>query len=67
LIRSRGAFIPTDRFVAKVWGINAEDEAVAPENTLAVYICRLRRHLSPFGYGIETAWGKGYRLVRKAI
>ena len=27
-----------------------------------VIICRLRRSLAPFGLGIETIWGVGYRI-----
>jgi DNA-binding response OmpR family regulator len=32
-----------------------------------VYICRLRRKLIGSGFGIETAWGHGYRLVKRPV
>jgi DNA-binding response OmpR family regulator len=28
-----------------------------------VFVCKLRRKLQPLGVEIETAWGRGYRLV----
>ncbi len=29
-----------------------------------VYICKARKKLAPLGIAIETAWGRGYRIVK---
>ena len=34
--------------------------------TLDVHICKMRKHLQPFGIEIETLWGYGYQLVPDA-
>lgn len=31
-----------------------------------VFVCKIRRKLKPFGIGIETVWGRGYRMGREA-
>ncbi len=31
-----------------------------------VFICKARKKLAPFGIEIETVWGRGYRIPRRA-
>lgn len=39
-------------------------EADDPEiKIIDVFICKLRKKLSPLDIKIETAWGRGYRLI----
>ena len=49
-----------------IYGLGPEvDEP--EEKIIDVFICRLRKTLKPFGYGIDTIWGIGYKLKDKDI
>lgn len=45
-----------------------EPEIDAPDDRIIdVYICRIRKILKPFGYGIEGVWGIGYKFTDKDV
>ncbi len=49
-----------DQLMAAVYRNDARDEPM--EKILDVFACKTRAKMKPFGAGIETEWGRGYRL-----
>jgi two-component system cell cycle response regulator CtrA len=47
-------------FMTALYSLRPEDEI--GEKIVDVYICKIRKKLSPMGIEIETSWGKGYLL-----
>lgn len=58
LSRKPERVVPTAELWKQVWGDKPLDEV-----TLRVHISRLRHKLTPFGVGIESMPGIGYRLA----
>jgi len=60
LMRNPGQFIPTERFLEKIWGYNSETEL----NVVWVYISSLRKKLAVLGVRVQirVARGIGYSL-----
>ena len=61
LCRSKEEVVEKHRILASLW---KEDNAFTARS-LGVYINHLRRFLTPAGYQIIAARGKGYKLVKK--
>ena len=59
-MRNPGQFIPTERFLEKIWGYNSETEL----NVVWVYISSLRKKLAVLGVRVQirVARGIGYSL-----
>ncbi len=54
--------VSRSEMIAELWP-NPDDEPAAAEDAVHQALHRLRRKLAPFGVGIETERGRGYRLV----
>ena len=53
-----------DAVMAALYRDEGRDEAEI--KIVDVFVCKIRRKLKPFGIGIETVWGRGYRMGRDA-
>ncbi|MNP47648.1 Response regulator protein GraR [compost metagenome] len=53
--------VSRDRLLEKIW----DDQAFVDDNTLNVYVTRVRKKLSALGIddALQTVRGQGYRLV----
>lgn len=53
--------VSRDRLLEKIW----DDQAFVDDNTLNVYITRVRKKLAALGIqeGLQTVRGRGYRLI----
>lgn len=60
LLRAKGAVLTKERLLANLY-VHEADEAEI--KIIDVFICKLRKKLSPLGVEIATVWGRGYRLV----
>lgn len=60
LIKKAGTIVTRDRLLEKIW----DEQAFVDENTLNVYITRVRKKLSALEItdGLQTVRGQGYRL-----
>jgi OmpR family two-component system response regulator YxdJ len=61
LMKKDGRVVGRDRLLEKIW----DDEIFVDENTLNVYITRVRKKLSVLGINgaLQTIRGKGYQLI----
>lgn len=61
LMRRPKEIVSRDRLLEKIW----DEEAFVDDNTLNVYVTRVRKKLSAFGIedALQTVRGQGYRLV----
>ncbi|GAB6928683.1 response regulator transcription factor [Paenibacillus sp. JCM 10914] len=61
LIKKPEQVISRDRLLEKIW----DDQAFVDDNTLNVYITRVRKKLAVLGIedGLQTVRGRGYRLM----
>ncbi|MDQ6597583.1 response regulator transcription factor [Bacillus salipaludis] len=61
LIKKSERVVSRDRLLEKIW----DDQAFVDDNTLNVYITRVRKKLSQIGVeqALQTVRGQGYRLV----
>ena len=67
LYAARGKVVGFPTLIVAVWGDwDRLDRSSQPENTLKVHICKMRDALIGTGFGIESIWGRGYRLVEEA-
>lgn len=61
LMQKSGAIVTRDRLLEKIW----DDQAFVDENTLNVYVTRVRKKLAALAItdGLQTVRGQGYRLI----
>ncbi|GGF92364.1 DNA-binding response regulator [Paenibacillus albidus] len=61
LMKKAGILVSRDRLLEKIW----DDQAFVDENTLNVYVTRVRKKLGALGIteGLQTVRGQGYRLT----
>jgi len=61
LMKKPEQIVSRDRLLEKIW----DDQAFVDDNTLNVYITRVRKKLAALGIedGLQTVRGRGYRLV----
>ena len=61
LMRKAETIVTRDRLLEKIW----DDQAFVDDNTLNVYVTRVRKKLALLGIeaGLQTVRGQGYRLV----
>ena len=59
LMARPGDLLPRERLLQEVWGIEADVHT----RTVDTHIRRLRQKLGPYGEGIETVYGLGYRFA----
>lgn len=50
-----------DAAMLGLYGHRNADEEAEPK-IIDVFICKMRKKLTPFGIAIETIWGRGYRM-----
>lgn len=62
LLDAKGAVIPTDEILAKVW-----PSTVVEENNIQVHICALRRLLGENRHLIQTVSGRGYMMASPKV
>lgn len=62
LMKKAGMTVSRDRLLEKIW----DDQVFVDDNTLNVYITRVRKKLAALGIqeGLQTVRGQGYRLVQ---
>lgn len=60
LLRSYPELAPHDQMFLRVWGYDSDVQ----EKTMHVYVCKLRKKLKVVGFGLETIFGVGYKLVK---
>lgn len=53
--------VTKDGALVVMYGHRPADE-MAEEKIIDVFVCKMRRKLTPFGIAIETIWGRGYRM-----
>ncbi|WP_342436392.1 response regulator transcription factor [Paenibacillus sp. FSL L8-0436] len=60
LMKKTGTIVTRDRLLEKIW----DDQAFVDDNTLNVYVTRVRKKLAAMGIqdGLQTVRGQGYRL-----
>ncbi|WP_151734285.1 response regulator transcription factor ['Paenibacillus yunnanensis' Narsing Rao et al. 2020] len=60
LMQKNGRVVTRDRLLEKIW----DDQAFVDDNTLNVYVTRVRKKLAALGIqdGLQTVRGQGYRL-----
>lgn len=60
LMKKAGSLVTRDRLLEKIW----DDQAFVDDNTLNVYVTRVRKKLALLGIldGLQTVRGQGYRL-----
>ncbi|MFC7680620.1 response regulator transcription factor [Paenibacillus sp. GCM10028914] len=60
LMQRSGQVVSRDRLLEKIW----DDQAFVDDNTLNVYVTRVRKKLAQLGIeeGVQTIRGRGYRL-----
>ncbi|MGG1878441.1 response regulator transcription factor [Paenibacillus cisolokensis] len=61
LMKKSEQVVSRDRLLEKIW----DDQAFVDDNTLNVYVTRVRKKLAALGIhdGLQTVRGRGYRLV----
>ena len=61
LMQKSGTIVTRDRLLEKIW----DDQAFVDENTLNVYVTRVRKKLAALEItdGLQTVRGQGYRLI----
>lgn len=61
LMQRSGQVVSRDRLLEKIW----DDQAFVDDNTLNVYVTRVRKKLAVLGIedGVQTIRGRGYRLL----
>ncbi|AIQ75716.1 MULTISPECIES: response regulator transcription factor [Paenibacillus] len=61
LMQKSGVIVTRDRLLEKIW----DDQAFVDENTLNVYVTRVRKKLAALAItdGLQTVRGQGYRLI----
>lgn len=52
--------VDTERLIGRMYGATPVDDAY---DTLKVYVCRLRKKLSPTTLELRTIWGRGLALA----
>ena len=57
-----GRIVSRDRLYDALHGLRAEGEQPEPQ-IIGVYVCKLRKWLSPVGFRIECCHGRGLALV----
>lgn len=63
IARGQGEDIPMDAIHAAIWGSRSDGGPDGAENVIRRHVSVVRKKVAKFGFGIETAYGVGYRLV----
>lgn len=64
LVAAKGHVRSRERLLDVLYSLQPDDP---PEiKIIDVFVCKLRKKLTPLGVEILTVWGQGYRLVPKA-
>lgn len=62
LWEARPRTLTKERLMAAIYGLKPDGDE--PEiKIIDVFVCKLRPKIAGMGFAIETAWGKGYRLI----
>jgi DNA-binding response OmpR family regulator len=61
LVRRRG-LVSRDQIILVLEAFRVQRDELDPKN-VDVYVCQLRKILTPHGIEIETQWGIGWRLL----
>lgn len=62
LYAARGGLVSRERLLSNLYLVEADEADI---KIIDVFVCKIRKKLRPLGVEISTAWGRGYRLVRK--
>jgi DNA-binding response OmpR family regulator len=65
--RGRGETIPLDVLHDALWGQRSDGGPDCALNVIRKYASEIRKKLAPYGLGIESEFGVGYRLVTVPI
>lgn len=63
LCAANGRTVSRERLKIALWGHNDADWPDYPDNTLSIYVGRLRRMLQPLGVRIQTIHSTGVRAI----
>lgn len=63
LLQAYPDFVSTNRFIAKIWGMNEEPDTAY--STLKVFIYLLRKSLKNSDWDVMNSYGRGWALVKK--
>jgi DNA-binding response OmpR family regulator len=61
LMRAKGRVASKSFIYDSIWGLESEID----QKIIDVYVCKIRRKIRHTQLGIETIWGRGFRLIVK--
>jgi two-component system cell cycle response regulator CtrA len=53
--------VSKDYAIQAMYALNHDDD-IPDQKIVDVFVCKIRKKLTPFGVTIHTVWGKGYTL-----